>query len=123
MPASEELEDQSLMTAESEDERDSEEYRKLLELYDESMRNLTEGEIVTGRIIGVTSNAVIVDVGYKSEGLIPIEEFTDRGGELSVKVGEEVEIETEGQKRKMKIDSIEALPPLNTESPSAAAPA
>ena len=34
MPASEELEDQSLMTAESEDERDSEEYRKLLELYD-----------------------------------------------------------------------------------------
>jgi len=77
MPASEELEDQSLMTAESEDERDSEEYRKLLELYDESMRNLTEGEIVTGRIIGVTSNSVIVDVGYKSEGLIPIEEFTD----------------------------------------------
>ena len=92
MPASEELEDQSLMTAESEDERDSEEYRKLLELYDESMRNLTEGEIVTGRIIGVTSNAVIVDVGYKSEGLIPIEEFTDRGGELSVKVGEEVDV-------------------------------
>jgi small subunit ribosomal protein S1 len=92
MPASEELEDQSLMTAESEDERDSEEYRKLLDLYDESMRNLTEGEIVTGRIIGVTSNAVIVDVGYKSEGLIPIEEFTDRGGELSVKVGEEVDV-------------------------------
>ena len=92
MPASEELEDQSLMTAESEDERDSEEYHKLLELYDESMRNLTEGEIVTGRIIGVTSNSVIVDVGYKSEGLIPIEEFTDRGGELSVKVGEEVDV-------------------------------
>ncbi|MFY9823590.1 MAG: 30S ribosomal protein S1 [Thermoanaerobaculia bacterium] len=92
MPASEELEDQSLMTAESEDERDSEEYRKLLELYDESMRNLTEGEIVTGRIIGVTSNSVIVDVGYKSEGLIPIEEFTDRGGELSVRVGEEIDV-------------------------------
>ena len=47
---------------------------------------------MTGRIIGVTSNAVIVDVGYKSEGLIPIEEFTDRGGELSVKVGEEVDV-------------------------------
>ena len=56
------------------------------------MRNLTEGEIVTGRIIGVTSNAVIVDVGYKSEGLIPIEEFTDRDGKLSVKVGEEVDV-------------------------------
>jgi small subunit ribosomal protein S1 len=92
MPASEKLEDQALLASESEEERDADEYRKLLELYDESMRNLTEGEIVTGRIIGVTSNAVIVDVGYKSEGLIPIEEFTDRGGELSVKVGEEVDV-------------------------------
>ncbi len=90
MPASEKLEDQALL--ESEEERDADEYRKLLELYDESMRNLTEGEIVTGRIIGVTSNAVIVDVGYKSEGLIPIEEFTDRGGELSVKVGEDIDV-------------------------------
>jgi small subunit ribosomal protein S1 len=90
MPASEKLEDQALL--ESEEERDADEYRKLLELYDESMRNLTEGEIVTGRIIGVTANAVIVDVGYKSEGLIPIEEFTDRGGELCVKVGEEVDV-------------------------------
>ncbi|HEY9420326.1 MAG TPA: 30S ribosomal protein S1, partial [Thermoanaerobaculia bacterium] len=78
--------------AESDEEQDAEEYRKLLELYDESMRNLTEGEIVTGRIIGVTSNAVIVDVGYKSEGLIPIEEFTDRGGELTVNVGEEIDV-------------------------------
>src|SRR5918992_1209203 len=91
MPASEN-EDQSLLTAESEEDRDAEEYRKLLELYDESMRNLTEGEIVTGRVIGMTSNAVIVDVGYKSEGLIPIEEFTDRGGDLSVQVGEEVDV-------------------------------
>jgi small subunit ribosomal protein S1 len=92
MPASQKLEDQSLLAIESEEERDAEEYRKLLELYDESMRNLTEGEIVTGRIIGVTSNAVIVDVGYKSEGLIPIEEFTDRGGDLSVAVGEDVDV-------------------------------
>ncbi|HTG36748.1 MAG TPA: 30S ribosomal protein S1 [Thermoanaerobaculia bacterium] len=90
MPASEKLEDQALL--ESEEERDADEYRKLLELYDESMRNLTEGEIVTGRIIGVTANAVIVDVGYKSEGLIPIEEFTDRSGELCVKVGEDVDV-------------------------------
>ncbi|HET9210855.1 MAG TPA: 30S ribosomal protein S1 [Thermoanaerobaculia bacterium] len=92
MPASQKLEDQSLLAMESDEERDAEEYRKLLELYDESMRNLTEGEIVTGRIIGVTSNAVIVDVGYKSEGLIPIEEFTDRGGDLSVSVGEDVDV-------------------------------
>ena len=92
MPASQKLEDQSLLAIEPDEERDAEEYRKLLELYDESMRNLTEGEIVTGRIIGVTSNAVIVDVGYKSEGLIPIEEFNDRGGDLSLRVGEDVDV-------------------------------
>src|SRR4026208_528944 len=93
MPATEE-QDLPTLTAESDDEENqgAEEYRRLLELYDESMRNLTEGEIVTGRIIGITSNSVIVDVGYKSEGLIPVEEFTDRDGGLQVNVGEEVDV-------------------------------
>jgi len=71
---------------------EQDEYKKLLALYDESMRNLTEGEIVVGRVIGITSNSVIVDVGYKSEGLIPVEEFTDRDGNVSVEVGEEVDV-------------------------------
>ncbi len=95
MPASEESQDLPTMTAESdaeEQQQGQEDYQKLLDLYDESMRNLTEGEIVPGRVIGLTSNAVIVDVGYKSEGLIPIEEFTDREGRLTVEVGEEVDV-------------------------------
>jgi small subunit ribosomal protein S1 len=95
MPASEESQDQPTMTAESEPEeqhQEQEDYQKLLDLYDESMRNLTEGEIVPGRVIGVTSNSVIVDVGYKSEGLIPIEEFTDREGRLTVATGDEVDV-------------------------------
>jgi len=94
MPASEEIENRSLLTAEFDDdeEQDPQEYQKLLDLYDESMRNLTEGEIVTGRVIGLTSNAVIVDVGYKSEGLIPIEEFMGRDGQLAAQVGEEVDV-------------------------------
>ena len=56
------------------------------------MRNLTEGEIVAGRVIGITSNAVVVDVGYKSEGLIPIDEFTDREGKLGINVGDDVDV-------------------------------
>ncbi len=67
-------------------------FEDMVALYDESMRNLTEGEIVTGVVIGMTSNEVIVDVGYKSEGLIPTEEFTDREGKLTVDVGDEVEV-------------------------------
>ncbi|HSL83383.1 MAG TPA: 30S ribosomal protein S1, partial [Thermoanaerobaculia bacterium] len=75
-----------------EDEMDSETFNKLVELYDESMRNLTEGDIVTGRVIGLTENEVIVDVGYKSEGLVPKEEFTDHSGQLTVAVGDEVDV-------------------------------
>ncbi|HVS01619.1 MAG TPA: 30S ribosomal protein S1 [Thermoanaerobaculia bacterium] len=65
---------------------------ELLALYDESLRNLSEGEVVTGRVIDVTSNSVVVDVGYKSEGLIPVEEFLDRDGNVSVAVGDEVDV-------------------------------
>jgi len=84
--------DQPTMTAESDEELSREEYQKLLDMYDDSMRNLTEGEIVPGRVIGITSNSVIIDVGYKSEGLVPIEEFLDRDGNISIKEGEEVDV-------------------------------
>src|ERR1700692_1263738 len=93
MPASKE-QDLPTLTAESDDDEQlsADAYKKLLELYDDSMRNLTEGEIVPGRVIGITANSVIVDVGYKSEGLIPIEEFTDREGRLTVATGDEVDV-------------------------------
>jgi small subunit ribosomal protein S1 len=68
------------------------EYQKLVAMYDESMRNLNEGEIVTGRVIALTGDEVIVDVGYKSEGLVARSEFTDRDGNLTVAVGDEVDV-------------------------------
>jgi len=77
---------------EEEGEMDSETFSKLVELYDESMRNLTEGDIVTGKVIGLTGDEVIVDVGYKSEGLIAREEFQDHEGNLTVEVGDEVDV-------------------------------
>lgn len=67
-------------------------YEQLVALYDESMRHLEEGEIVTGRVVEVTASVVVVDVGYKSEGLIKIEEFTDFSGNVKVKIGDEVEV-------------------------------
>jgi small subunit ribosomal protein S1 len=68
------------------------EYEEMVSLYDESMRHLNEGQIVTGRVIAITGNHVIVDVGYKSEGLIPVGEFTDHEGHLNVNEGDEVEV-------------------------------
>jgi small subunit ribosomal protein S1 len=75
------------------DEDDAElDFEQLSTLYDESMRHLEEGEIVQGRVVEITSGEVVVDVGYKSEGLIPIEEFVDASGNVNVKVGQTVEV-------------------------------
>jgi len=67
-------------------------YQQFVDLYDSSMRNLAEGEIVRGKVVAITGNSVVVDVGYKSEGLIPAEEFAGEEGKVSVQVGDEVEV-------------------------------
>src|SRR5205823_13186097 len=54
-----------------------------------------EGEVVRGRVVHVGTSEVLVDVGYKSEGAIPIEEF-HRHGALP-KVGEEIEVYLESK--------------------------
>ena len=59
---------------------DPQEYARLLDLYDSSFRNIAEGEVVKGTVLKVTPSEVIVDVGYKSEGIIAIDEFVDETG-------------------------------------------
>ena len=79
-------------TSEKIDEKEDFGYEEMVSLYDESMRHLSEGQIVTGRVITINPNHVVVDVGYKSEGLIPIAEFVDYEGNLSVEIGDDVEV-------------------------------
>ncbi len=71
---------------------DAEEYERLLDMYDVSFKNFAEGEVVRGIVLRVTESEVIVDVGYKSEGVIPIEEFRDETGKISIKQGETVDV-------------------------------
>jgi len=61
-------------------------------LFEESMRSVKPGEVVKGTVVDVTPTHVVIDVGYKSEGQIPLEEFLDRKGEVQVKVGDEVDV-------------------------------
>jgi small subunit ribosomal protein S1 len=61
------------------------------ELYEESLRRVQEGEVVKGRIVSITKDYVMVDIGYKSEGQIPIHEFTTPEGVVTAEVGAEVE--------------------------------
>lgn len=58
-------------------------------LYDQTMQNFKEGEVVRGRVVGITDDFVLVDIGYKSEGTIPIDEFPDRS---AIQVGMEFDI-------------------------------
>jgi small subunit ribosomal protein S1 len=74
------------------DDVDSSEYASLLDLYDTSFRNIAEGEVVKGTVLKVTENEVVVDVGFKSEGVIPLDEFIDETGQISVQPGDTVDV-------------------------------
>ncbi len=50
-------------------------------MYDVSFKNFAEGEVVRGTVLQVSESEVIVDVGYKSEGIIALEEFRDEAGQ------------------------------------------
>jgi small subunit ribosomal protein S1 len=71
---------------------DSAEYAKLLDFYDSSFRNIAEGEVVKGTVLKVTDSEVIVDVGYKSEGIIGVQEFLDETGQVTVQAGDIVDV-------------------------------
>lgn len=71
------------------DDDDSEDFAKL---YEESIKDLREREVVTGTVVGISQDGVLVDVGYKSEGIIPSVQFQDENGELTVAEGDTVEV-------------------------------
>ena len=65
---------------------------ELLNLYDKKMATFAEGEIVRGRVVKVTASEVVVDIGYKSEGLLPIQQVTGYDGSISVKANDEIDV-------------------------------
>lgn len=58
-------------------------------LYTESIRNFEVGSIIKGKVLAVTPTEIIIDGGYKSEGMIPTEEFDDLS---EIRVGDEMEL-------------------------------
>src|SRR5438105_14840522 len=71
---------------------EAEDYERLLDMYDVSFKNFAEGEVVRGIVLKVTDSEVIVDVGYKSEGVIAVDEFKDETGKITIKPGDTVEV-------------------------------
>ncbi|MBF0395989.1 MAG: 30S ribosomal protein S1 [Desulfobacterales bacterium] len=64
-------------------------------MYEESLKRFEEGQVVKGRIISVDKDYILVDIGYKSEGQIRIQEFKDENGNICAKVGDIVEVMVE----------------------------
>ncbi len=72
-----------------EDEYSSAEYEQMLEMYNGTLALIDEGEIVKATVLEIRENLVVLDIGFKSEGTIPLEEFKDMP---DLKAGDEVEV-------------------------------
>ncbi len=90
------------------------------EAFESSIVTLRSGEVVKGKIIGYNNAEIYVDLGYKSDGIIPVEEYTDDPDfkpETTVKIGDEIEVfivrvnDGEGNVMlsKKKVDSIRSI--------------
>jgi small subunit ribosomal protein S1 len=71
------------------DEEAGELSKDLLDMYEQSFKEIDEGEIVKGRVVKVTETDILIDVGFKSEGIVSLSEFGDNP---TVRVGDEIEV-------------------------------
>ena len=70
------------------------EHNKLLELYDNTLAVVKEKEVVMGTVVGITDREVLLNIGFKSDGLVPASEFRDMP---ELKMGDEIEVYVENQ--------------------------
>jgi small subunit ribosomal protein S1 len=73
------------------------EYNDLKKLYEGSMGKISEGEIVRGRVVAIGDGDVSIDIGFKSEGVVPLAEFSNKD---ELKVGDEIEVFLESVENK-----------------------
>ena len=57
----------------------------ILEQFEQEQITFHPGELVEGKVVGTSDRGILVDFGYKSEGVVPVEEFTGEDGQLTVK--------------------------------------
>jgi len=68
-----------------------EDFGQLLDQFEQEQSTLQEGEVVRGTVVGITERGVVIDFGYKSEGIVNQNEFMENG-EITVKPGDEVDV-------------------------------
>jgi len=64
----------------------------ILEQFEQEQTVFHPGELVEGKVVGLSDRGILIDFGYKSEGIAPVEDFTGEDGQLTVAVGDDVEV-------------------------------
>src|SRR5437870_3844483 len=71
-------------------QEEEENYESLLDQY--GARKFAEGEVMKGTVLKITDTDVIVDIGYKSEGVIPVAQFIDPDGHVTIHIGDVIDV-------------------------------
>jgi len=71
---------------------EKEESMNFKELYEQSLQSVQLGNVLTGRIVQINADTVMVDVGWKTEGYIPSREISDENGNVLFSIGDEIEV-------------------------------
>lgn len=74
------------------DEHEPETSEDFMAMYEDSLKEIRSGNVIEGEIVDIEKDAVLIDIGYKSEGLVSKKEFLDSQGNLTVSVGDKVEV-------------------------------
>lgn len=81
-------------------------FGQLLDQFEQEQATLQEGEVVRGIVVGISERGVVIDFGYKSEGIVNPAEFTENG-EMTVKPGDEVDVLVKN------METVDGLPILS----------
>jgi small subunit ribosomal protein S1 len=84
--------DSSVKSAEIQSSQSKEEDMGFEELYEQSLNQIKYGDIATGKVVQINADTVMVDVGWKTEGFIPIRELKDAQGNINISVGDDIEV-------------------------------
>ncbi|MCX5895255.1 MAG: S1 RNA-binding domain-containing protein, partial [Proteobacteria bacterium] len=61
-------------------------------IFEDSLKQIQDGEVIRGKVLQITPDYVIIDVGFKSEGQIPLYEFYDSSNQANIKVGDAIDV-------------------------------
>jgi small subunit ribosomal protein S1 len=61
-------------------------------LVNKRLDNLRPGKVVSGAVVGINKEVITVDIGFKSEGIVPVSQFSDPEGKITAKIGDQVDV-------------------------------